>query len=172
MDPIIPTGSPAPDFCLPDVHSREFCRSQARGRVLILNFWSLECPWCERADRELLSGLQAWGERVQMWVIAAKAPEPAAQIAAEAARRGLPAPLVDSAQQVTRLYGAQTTPHLFVIDAAGLLRYQGALDDVTFRRRTPGVAYLRDAVEALLEGRSPNPANTPPYGCTIVRNFD
>jgi hypothetical protein len=56
-----------------------------------------------------------------------------------------------------------------VIDQAGLLRYQGAVDDVTFRQRTPTRYYLREAVEALLAGRQPQPQETPPYGCTVVR---
>jgi peroxiredoxin len=171
MDPVVATGALAPDFSLFDLNGHEHCLSQARGRLLILNFWSAECAWCERADLDLLDGLQAWGERVWLWTIAANAGEARPQIAAEAARRGLTPLLLDTHQQVADLYGAQTTPHLFVIDAAGLLRYQGAFDDVTFRRRTPSVAYLRLAVAALLDERSPDPSETPSYGCTIVRNF-
>jgi hypothetical protein len=69
-------------------------------------------------------------------------------------------------------HGAQTTPHLFLIDPGGFLRYQGAFDDVTFRQRTPTQAYLYQAVEALLAGRLPDPAETPAYGCAIVRYPD
>jgi hypothetical protein len=66
-------------------------------------------------------------------------------------------------------YEAQTTPHLFVVDASGILRYRGAFDDVTFRQRTPTKFYLRDAVSAVLENRLPDPAETAPFGCAIVR---
>ena len=68
-------------------------------------------------------------------------------------------------------YGVQTLPHLFVIDARGLLRYRGAFDDVTFRQRTPTRFYLKDAVDRLLAGQTPNPAETPAYGCAVVRYF-
>jgi hypothetical protein len=109
---------------------------------------------------------------VTLWTIAANANETETQIRAAAAERGLPGLLRDAHQQVADLYAAQTTPHLFVIDPEGILRYQGALDDVTFRRRTPTVNYVRQAVEALLVGRQPDPDQTPPYGCTIVRAFE
>ena len=73
-------------------------------------------------------------------------------------------------QQVADLFGAQTTPHFFVLDQQGVLRYRGALDDVTFRQREPKNYYLHEAVQALLAGRLPEPAETPAYGCTIVRH--
>jgi hypothetical protein len=56
-----------------------------------------------------------------------------------------------------------------VIDAQGILRYQGAFDDVTFRQRTPTLIYLHMAVEALQSDQQPEPAETPPYGCSVVR---
>jgi hypothetical protein len=69
------------------------------------------------------------------------------------------------------MYGAQTTPHIFVLDPAGILRYQGAFDDKTFRKRQPKVSYTLNAVNALLKGNNPDPAETPPYGCTVVYNI-
>ena len=68
-------------------------------------------------------------------------------------------------------WGAQTTPHVFVVDEAGVLRYQGAVDDVTFRQREPKRFYVKEAVDALLAGRLPEIASTPAYGCTIVREI-
>jgi hypothetical protein len=70
---------------------------------------------------------------------------------------------------VADLYEAQTTPHVFVIDREGILRYRGAVDDVTFRQRTPARFFLDEAVEALLEGHVPALVESPAYGCTIVR---
>jgi hypothetical protein len=70
------------------------------------------------------------------------------------------------------MYGAKATPHFFVIDGDGLLRYSGAFDDVTFRQRTPTHTYLKDAVEAVLRGEAPNPAQTPAYGCAIAVEED
>jgi peroxiredoxin len=169
MDSMIEIGKPALSFTLEDLNGVPHSLGEWRGRVTILNFWSAECPWTERTDRELLSYLAGWGEAVYLVPIAPNKNEPLALLKQVAAQRGLPLVLQDTDQRVAGLYGAETTPHLFVLDTAGLLRYQGAPDDVTFRHRTPTQVYLRQAVEALLEGRSPNPETTPAYGCTIVR---
>ncbi len=173
MDPLThspspPAGSPAPAFSLPDLDGRSHSLEHYRGRVVVLNFWSAECPWSERVDGELLAYLQEWGGRVALLPVAANANEAPDLLRRIAAQRGLPRLLHDAERQAARLYGAATTPHLFVMDAEGILRYRGAFDDVTFRRRTPTRLYLREAVEAVLQGRPPQPAETEPYGCTIV----
>jgi len=166
---MIPIRQPAPDFQLPDLHGVIHHLQSNRGRNTVINFWSAECPWAERADRDLLVYLQDWGEAVSLWSIASNANEPPEQLKQVANERGLPLLLYDVDHQVADLYNAQTTPHLFVVDAEGLLRYQGAFNDVSFRKRTPTRFYLRQAVEALLAGRDPDPDQTSPYGCTIVR---
>ncbi len=90
-------------------------------------------------------------------------------IAKGARARHLPLVLLDSQHRVADLYEAVTTPHVFVIDREGVLRYRGAVDDVSFRQRRPTRFYLDEAVEALLAGHFPPIAETPAYGCTIVR---
>lgn len=169
MDSVIPLHQPAPLFSLPDLAGNVYRLEEWRRRIIILNFWSAECPWAEQGDRELLSYLPGWQGRVLWWTIAANANEPAEMLQRVARQRGLPLLLHDAQHNVADLYGAQTTPHLFVIDPAGLLRYQGALNDITFRQRQATRFYLCAAVTALLEGKSPDPEQTPPYGCTIVR---
>ena len=90
----------------------------------------------------------------------------------EAAKaRRLPTVLIDAEHVVADLYEAVTTPHVFVIDREGILRYRGAADDVTFRQRKATRFFLEEAVEALLDGRLPEVAETPAYGCTIVREI-
>ncbi len=169
MDPVISVGRPAPPFRLPDLdggwHTLEGCR----GRTAVVNFWSAECPWSERADQELLSRLRAWGEAVALLPVASNANEPPRLLREVSRARGLPPVLHDSDQSVADLYGATITPQLFVVDRLGVLRYQGAFDDRTFRRREPTRAYLFEAVEAVLAGRAPEPAQTDPYGCVLVR---
>jgi peroxiredoxin len=169
VDPLIQNGRLAPDFSLPDLEGNLHRLSEYRGRLAILSFWSAECPWSERVDRILLDHLKDWGERVALLPIASNDNEEPEMLARVAGERGLPFVLRDEGHRVADLYSAQTTPHLFVVDEAGVLRYQGALDDVTFRKRTPSHHYLRLAVESLFAGRLPDPALTPPYGCTLVR---
>ena len=95
-----------------------------------------------------------------------------AQMLAEAAEsRRIPKLLLDPENVVSDLYEAVTTPHAFLIDREGILRYRGAVDNITFRRRQATLFYLRDAVECLLQERLPQLSETPAYGCTIVREI-
>ncbi|MCK4975476.1 MAG: redoxin domain-containing protein [Anaerolineales bacterium] len=169
MGTLIHNNQPAPGFTLPDLEGNLHPLGNYRGKVVVLNFWSAECPHAERADLELLSYLNEWESKVALLSIASNANETPDLLQRVAAERGLPLVLHDPAGQVADMYAAVTTPHLFVIDGEGILRYQGAFDDVNFRQRAPTQFYLRQAVEAVLAGQSPNPAQTLPYGCTIVR---
>jgi peroxiredoxin len=169
MDTIIQIGQPAPDFELADLQGHMRRLSELRGQVVVLNFWSAECPWAERADQLMEAYRQEWGEEVTVWPIASNVNEPDELLAESAEERGLPIVLRDGRHKVADQYKAQTTPHLFVIDQQGILRYQGALDDTNFRRREASRFFLQEAVKAVLAGQDPDPAQTTPYGCTIVR---
>jgi peroxiredoxin len=169
VDAVIASGQLAPDFELPDLEGTFYRLNDFRGRVVVVNFWSGECPHSARTDRELAALLAGWGKAVVLLTVASNANEPVDLLRKAAAERGLSPVLYDARQVVADLYHAATTPHLFVIDARGVLRYQGAFDDMTFRKRTPEQFYLRQAVEAVLEDRPPEPAETKPYGCTVVR---
>jgi hypothetical protein len=133
-------GHPTPDFSLLDLSGQIHRLNDYRGWIVILNFWSAECPHAARVDREMGTYLREWGERVALLTVAANANESEAQVAAAAPQRGLGPVLLGSRSGVPDEYEAQTTPHLFVVDADGILRYRGAFDDVTFRsarRRVP-----------------------------------
>ena len=172
MDTLISNGQPAPDFTLTDLDGVRHSLKDYRGRAVILNFWSAECPHARRCDLEVVSYLETWGGKVALVCIASNANEPLEMLSQVAAERRLPVVLHDPDQEVADLYGAVTTPHVFVIDQSGILRYQGAFDDVTFRKRTPTQHYLRQAVDAVLSGGRPNPGEIPAYGCVIVRYAD
>ncbi|HSF80722.1 MAG TPA: redoxin domain-containing protein [Anaerolineales bacterium] len=170
MDTMILIHQPAPEFSLPDLGGEMHSLSEHRGRVVVLNFWSAECPHVARTDSELNTLLKSWGERVSLLSVASNINEPVELLQRVAAERGLPLVLHDPDHQVADRYGVLINPHYFVIDPQGILRYQGAFDDITFRQRTASQAYLRQAVEAVLAGQQPDPEQTPPYGCTIVRH--
>ncbi len=160
---------PVPDFCLPDLDGALHRLNDYRGRIVIVNFWSAECPWCERTDAHLLDLARRHPGQVVLLTIAANAHEPESMLRAAAHQRGLSPVLRDSGGGVYDLFGAQTTPHAFVIDPGGILRYRGAVDDVTFRKRTAERWYVQEVVEALLTGHVLKMQETAPYGCTIVR---
>ena len=67
--------------------------------------------------------------------------------------------LHDSRQDVARAYGAKTTPDVFVVDSEGRLRYRGA-PDADHSDPSQNAAWLRGALDAILEGRDPEPAET------------
>jgi len=162
-------GDPGLEFNLHDLAGSAHRLSDFRGQITILNFWSAECPWSARADQELIPALAHWKDKAALVTVACNANEPLDLIKRTAAERNLPFVLHDPHQEAANLYGAVTSPHFFVLDAMGILRYQGALDDITFREREPSRHFLVEAVEALIKGRDPDPSVTPPYGCIIVR---
>ena len=171
MTSLIPTGAAAPDFTLPDLQGVHHTLSYQRGQIVILNFWSAECPACERVDQDLAVLLPAWPSSVRLWYLASNVNEPLALLLAASAQRRVSPVLQDTGHKIADLYGAITTPQFFVIDPKGRLQYQGTLDDRTFRQRTAKRFYLKDAVEALLQGDLPPVPETPSYGCTIVRSY-
>ena len=169
MDTLIKSEEMAPEFELADLEGNLYSLSGSHGRIRVLNFWSAECTWSERVDHELMAYLKAWKDRVKVWWIASSANETRELIARVAEERKIPVVLLDGEQSVANLYGAQTTPHFFIVDANGRLAYQGAWDDITFRKRMPTQVYVPQVVEALLQGHSPEISQSPPYGCALVR---
>ena len=160
---------PAPDFELPDLEGHLHHLSDYRGRIVIVNFWSCECPHSERTDRHIMSKLEQWRAEVVLLSIAANRSENVEALKTAADARRLPTVLQDADCIIADLYEAQTTPHVYVIDREGILRYRGAVDDVTFRNRTAARFFLDEAVGSLLEGHLPPLTESPVYGCTIVR---
>ena len=74
--------------------------------------------------------------------------------------------LHDEDQSLARTLGSERTPEVFVFDRDRRLVYHGAIDD----NREEGLVtqrYLRDALDAVLEGRAPEASDTPPVGCTV-----
>lgn len=168
---MIEIEKPVPNFELPDLDGRLHRLSDHRGRIVIVNFWSCECPHSARTDKAILAMFVQWQDDVTMMSIASNRNETPSALREAAETRRLPEVLYDADCRVADLFGAQTTPHVFVIDREGFLRYRGSVDDVTFRQRTPTRFFLDEAVESLLAGGSPLLTENPAYGCAIVREI-
>ncbi len=94
----------------------------------------------------------------------ADAPEAMARFVRE---QSWPIPyLHDASQDVARALGAQVTPHVFVLDAEHRLRYRGA-PDADHRDGSENARWLRGALDAILSGAEPDPADTVPRGCSV-----
>jgi len=74
--------------------------------------------------------------------------------------------LHDPTQETLRALGAEVTPHVFVFDAGGALAYRGAPDN-DHQDPSQNAAWLRGALDAVLDGRAPEPAETPGRGCGV-----
>ena len=84
-----------------------------------------------------------------------------------ASEKGFPfSYLHDEDQSVARMYGPERTPEVFLFDADRRLVYHGAIDD-SRDEDTVSENYLRDAIDAVLDGRDPEQSDTPPVGCSI-----
>ena len=169
MDTIIKIGELAPHFKLHDLGGKEHTLEGYAEWIVVLNFWSAECVWCKRVDEELITYLDAWKDRVKVLWIASNQNESRGLIEKTAADRKLPTLLIDTDHRVADLFGALTTPHFFVLDGKGVLRYQGAWDDITFRNRTATQVYVPAAIAALRRDEIPTVTSSPAYGCTLVR---
>jgi peroxiredoxin len=172
VDPIILIGQEAPHFQLTDLRGAVISLSRMYGWIIVLNFWSAECEWCERVDYELMDILDTWKEHVKVLWIASNANESRDLIERVANRRDLPTVLIDERQVVANLYSAETTPHFFVVNSKGILAYQGAWDDISFRQRAATQVFVPNVVEALIQNVTPQISQTPPYGCALVRYSD
>ena len=162
-------NQPVPDFELPDLNGKIHRLSDHRGRIVVVNFWSCECPHSERTDKAIMSMFVQWQDDVSMLSIASNRNESAEALKEASESRRLPMVLHDADCRAANLFDAKATPHVFVIDREGILRYRGAVDDATFRQRKPTRFFLDDAVDALLAGRLPTLTESPAYGCAIVR---
>ena len=160
-----------PEFTLPDLVGKLYSPGAFSGRIVVVNFWSAECPWSERADRHLMEVAKKFGGQVVILPVASNQNETRELIAAAMRQRGLDLVLLDASSELANAWRAQTTPHAFVIDQANILRYRGAVDDVTFRKRLPEKFYVEEAVKALLAGCLPEIQSTQAYGCAIVRSM-
>lgn len=168
MDSVIKNGSPVPEFVMTDLEGRQHTLADFTGKVVILVFWSAECPWSTRADGALKHMLETWGEDVVLLPVASNANETEQEIRQAASERGVSLLMLDSQQEIARLFGAKITPEVFVFDQDGILRYMGGFDNANFRSPEPTHNYLWEAVESVLAGERPTPAATKAYGCTIV----
>jgi peroxiredoxin len=165
-------GEPAPTFALPDTEGVVHEPGDAPATVVV--FTCNHCPYALAWHERIVAIAHDYSDRgVRVLAINPNDAEryPHDSLQAMRARveggtfEGVPY-LRDESQDVAHAYDAKTTPDVFVLDAAGLLRYRGA-PDPDYEDPAQNAAFLRGALDALLDGRDPRPAETPPVGCSI-----
>lgn len=165
-------GEVAPDFELPDTAGTTHHPGEAPATVIV--FTCNHCPYALAWHDRMLALARDYGGRgVKVLAInpndATRQPKDSLERMrerVEAGELGSVPYLRDEDQSVARSYGAQSTPDVFILDAEGVLRYRGALD-ADHADPALGAAWARDALNAILDGESPAPAETDPVGCSI-----
>jgi thiol-disulfide isomerase/thioredoxin len=164
-------GDLAPSFSLPTTAGGTAGLDALEGPVVV-TFWCNHCPYVRAWEDRFMALATEYAGRAAFVAINANDAEryptdSFEDMAARAAERGYPFPYAhDATQEVARAYGAERTPEVFLLDADRRVAYHGAIDD---SHEADGVSasYLREALDALLEGRAPAVEDTAPVGCTI-----
>jgi peroxiredoxin len=176
----VTAGAPAPAFTITDTSGNSVQLGDYKGRYVVLEWTNPECPFVRKhyssgnmqaLQKEFAGRDVAWlainstnashsefrtPRQMSDWM--------KSQAAAPAAT------LVDSASEMARAYSARTTPHMFVIDPAGKVIYNGAIDD----KRSANLAdvksannYVRAALGEAMSGKPVTVGVTTPYGCSV-----
>ena len=173
-------GLPAPDFSAVDSEGRTRRLGEFRGKTVVLEWTNADCPYTRKhyssGNMQALQSLAR--ERGIVWLsVISSAPGKQGYVDGAGAdvltseRHAVPtAVLLDPRGELGRLYHARTTPHLFVIDGQGTLRYMGGIDSIAtadvddIERAEP---YLKEAMLAVADGRPVAHPVTRPYGCSV-----
>ena len=168
-------GDKAPGFRLQGADGRTHDLEEFTGKpVLVVIFSCNHCPYVQAYEDRMISIKRDYQPRgVQLIAINSNDdvnyPEDSFNAMVERAKaKGFNFPyLRDADQDVAKAYGATHTPQLFVFDQDRTLRYTGKIDDNWQNPAAVKKQYLREAVDALLQGAAPAEAETHAIGCTI-----
>lgn len=178
----VENGKDAPEFTLMDSSGAERTLSDYRGQYVVLEWLNHGCPFVKKhynMDYRNMQGLQKeFTAKGVIWLSIISSAEGkqgfmTPQEANEALREKEASPtavLFDTEGNVGRLYGAKTTPHMYIIDPEGKLIYQGAMDDnSSFRAGTIKKAnnYVRLSLNEAMSGKPVSNPVTKPYGCSV-----
>lgn len=173
-------GKAAPQFTVTDSNGKSHSLSDYKGKTVVLEWTNDGCPYVKKhygaGNMQKLQGEVAAAGGVWLSIISSAPGKQGYVKGAEAnrltaSRNAKPAAvLLDPAGAIGRAYEAQTTPHMFVIDAKGVLRYMGAIDDQPSTDASTIAAarnYVREAFTAVAAGGTVDETVTDPYGCSV-----
>lgn len=174
------TGEAAPDFSLPDTAGQNHSLAEHKGSYVVLEWINHDCPFVKKHyDSGNMQQLQTeyTAKGVVWYSVASSAPEKQGHYTAEqwnelsaekkSAASGV---LLDPDGAAGKLYGAQTTPHMFIIDPDGKLIYQGAIDSKASTNPADiegSENYVKKALDEAMSGQPVSNASTKAYGCSV-----
>jgi len=162
------------DIKLKDIYGKEHSLSDYRGKVVFIHFWSIVCPYEKVAEPKCKDIQKDFGDKgvVEIAInanqreLSAGGDQPYANLRDHVEKAGVNFLVtVDPGNRITDMLDAKSTPHCFVIDKQGVLRYSGALDDdPKGDKGKNATSYVRNALEAVLAGQPVATPTTKPYG--------
>ncbi len=173
-------GKPAPEFSLVSTTGKKVSLSQFKGKLIVLEWLNHGCPFVKKHYRSMnMQTLQKkYTAKGVVWLsIVSSAPgrqgfyeDGKANELTKSMKAAPTAVLKDPSGNIGKLYKAMTTPHMYVIDKKGLLRYAGAIDSI--RSANPedvkkAVNYVSKALGELMVGKEVSIPKTRPYGCSV-----
>jgi peroxiredoxin len=173
-------GDQAPDFTGTDSHGQTHKLSDYRGKFVVLEWHNNGCPFTKKHyESGNMQRLQKeWTDKGVVWfTVISSSPGSQGYVTADQENaymekmHAVPtAALLDPKGDIGHLYGAKTTPHMFVINPQGQLIYNGAIDD----KATPDQSdingaknYISEALQEAMAGQPVATATTRPYGCSV-----
>jgi len=174
------TGVKAPDFSVVDVEGKMQKLSDFAGKTVILEWTNHDCPYVRKHynSANMQNHQKDMTKEGIVWLTVISSP-PGEQGYANAAmakdltksRNAAPSNvLLDPKGTMGRAYGAQTTPHMYIITPDSTLVYAGAIDDKPSASPSSlngAKSYVRQAVSELKAGKPVSQASTKAYGCYI-----
>ena len=168
-------GQKAPDFTLIDASGQERSLATYQGKLVVLEWINPECPYVVNCYKsKAMTGAYKKIKELDksaVWLAINSTRNTTPEQNAfwiKQHKLGYPI-LLDNDGTVGRLYGARRTPHMFVIDPQGVLRYHGAIDDNPFARKSADevTSYVVEAATRIVANETVSPDYVKPYGCTV-----
>ena len=167
-------GAKAPQFSLVNAIDGETVSMKPDdGKLKVVVFTCNQCPYAKAFEPRIIEIANKWGHKgVSFYAVDpnddTKYPEESLPaMKARALEKDYPFPyLKDGDSSIARAYGARVTPHVFVVDGTGAVRYRGYVDDSAKPAERQNTA-LTDALGALVNGRDPVNTDTKAFGCGI-----
>jgi peroxiredoxin len=176
----VQVGKEAPDFVLTDTNGKTHHLSDYKGKYIVLEWYQPDCPFVRKhynsgnmqaLQKEYIAKGVVWLS-IDSSAAGQEGNYPPAELNQIAAKNGAArtALLLDADGKVGHLYGAKTTPDMYIINPQGVLVYQGAIDD------KPSTAlgdvkmaknYVKSALNAAMGGQTVATTSTRPYGCSV-----
>ena len=173
-------GAPAPGFTIADTSGKPVQLGDYKGKYVVLEWVNPECPFVRKhySSGNMQALQKEWAGRDVVWLAINSTNASHSEFKTPRqmgdwmkSQAGAPAAtLIDSTSDTGRAYAAKTTPHMFVIDPAGKVIYNGAIDDK--RSANPADAktannYVRAALAEAMSGKPVTVGSTTPYGCSV-----